>query len=104
MRVTPKPSSPGFDQTIAYWFAALEKFSDLRPFETKEGYFGLCPPLTEKGDIIAVLCGCSNPVVLRKMGDHYSHVGVCYVSEYMSDEKRSGLNTASFEVRKIEIR
>ena len=104
MRVTPKPSSPGFDQTIAYWFAALEKFSDLRPFETKEGYFGLCPPLTGKGDIIAVLCGCSNPVVLRKMGDHYSHVGVCYVSEYMSDEKRSGLNAASFEARKIEIR
>ncbi|CAN9171890.1 unnamed protein product [Alternaria alternata] len=104
MRATPKLSSPGLGQTIYYWITALERNSGLRPFETKEGYFGLCPPLTERGDIIAVLCGCSNPVVLRKVGDHYSHVGVCYVSEYMSDEKRSGLNAASFEARKIEIR
>ncbi|CAI9629832.1 hypothetical protein GT037_007180 [Alternaria burnsii] len=104
MRATPELSSPGLGQTIYCWIAALEDISGLRPFETKEGYFGLCPPLTEEGDIIAVLCGCSHPVVLRKMGDHYSHVGVCYVSEYISDEKRSGLNATSFEAKKIEIR
>ncbi|CAN9174373.1 unnamed protein product [Alternaria sp. RS040] len=104
MSVTPKLSSPGLGQTLYYWIAALESSSGLRLFETKEGYFGLCPPLTEKGDIIAVLCGCSNPVVLRKMGDRYSHVGVCYVAEYMSDEKKSGLNATSFEAKKIEIR
>ena len=104
MRMVPNLRSPGLGQTIYYWIAALESSSGLRLFETKEGYFGLCPPLVEKGDNIAVLCGCSNPVVLRKMGDHYSHVGVCYVAEYMSDEKRSGLKAASFEARKIEIR
>jgi hypothetical protein len=106
MRATPELSSclPGHGQTVHDWVTALGKLSDLRPLETEGGYFGLCPPLTEKGDIVAVLCGCSNPVVLRKMGDHYSHLGVCYVSEYMSGGKRSGLNASSFEARKIEIR
>lgn len=105
MRATPelRNNIPGQGQTIYNWIAAVRRMSDLRPFETKEGYLGLCPPLTEEGDIIAVLCGCSNPVVLREIGNQYFHVGVCYVSEYMNGRSKSCFNTASLEAKKIEI-
>jgi hypothetical protein len=40
---------------------------------------GLFPPLTQKDDNICILKGFSLPVVLRKDGDHYIHIGACFI-------------------------
>jgi hypothetical protein len=41
---------------------------------------GLAPAHTEAGDIIAVLLGCANPVVLRTVaGGHFRYIGYAHV-------------------------
>lgn len=49
---------------------------------------GLAPEIGQKGDSIAILYGCSVPVVLRrKIGsDYYTLVGECYVHGMMDGE------------------
>jgi hypothetical protein len=83
---------------------ALKQYAGTRPNNIPLDRGNTKDFLRRKGDVSAVLCGCSNPAVLRKTGDYHPHVGVCYVSEYMNSGKRSSLNTASFEARKVEIR
>ncbi|KAK0657837.1 heterokaryon incompatibility protein-domain-containing protein [Cercophora newfieldiana] len=47
---------------------------------TPEGYFGLAPPTTKKGDFLCILLGCASPVVLRgTRPGHFEVVGTCYM-------------------------
>lgn len=47
---------------------------------TKEGYYALAPKATKPGDVICVLLGLQNQVVLRPMDDgRYKVVGGCFV-------------------------
>jgi len=52
--------------------------------------YGLCPPAAEAGDIIAILFGCSVPVLLKKSKSEgkecYILVGECYVYDMMDGE------------------
>lgn len=57
-------------------------------FRTQEGYMGLAPRDTREGDIIAILLGCLNPVILRPVrqnneplssGSNFEYVGECFV-------------------------
>lgn len=50
----------------------------LTPFQATD-HIGFFPPLTQKGDVIAILDGCALPAVLRKFGDHYNFVGLSYI-------------------------
>lgn len=47
--------------------------------QTHEGYIGLAPPETMPGDVVAILLGCSNPVVLRPEKAGYSVVGESFI-------------------------
>lgn len=51
--------------------------------QTHEGYIGLAPANTRVGDVIAVLLGCSTPLVLRSSADrgpgYFTVVGECFV-------------------------
>ncbi|KAH7370371.1 heterokaryon incompatibility protein-domain-containing protein [Rhexocercosporidium sp. MPI-PUGE-AT-0058] len=53
---------------------------------SKKGYIGLGPVPAKKGDLICVLYGCSVPVLLRKVDEHYILVGECYVHGLMDGE------------------
>lgn len=61
-------------------------------FWTSEGYLGWGPPGMSGGDASCVIIGCDVPVVLRRVGDHYIHIGPCWVLGLMNGE---ALETAS---------
>ncbi|EXJ58929.1 hypothetical protein A1O7_06360 [Cladophialophora yegresii CBS 114405] len=47
---------------------------------------GLCPPDTKWDDVIAILYGCSVPVVLRKVRSYFKLIGECFVYGMMDGE------------------
>lgn len=54
----------------------------------KNGFLGLAPDKSQKGDMVCILFGCSVPVVLRKIADgtKFACIGECFVDGYMSGE------------------
>ncbi|TVY83117.1 Heterokaryon incompatibility protein 6 OR allele, partial [Lachnellula suecica] len=57
---------------------------------TSQGYIGLVPAATKRGDCVCVLLGCSNPVILRKLEsgreESYELIGECYIHGMMDGE------------------
>jgi len=91
-------SSAKFD-----YFCAVLKWKGLCFAETQNGYIGLFPPLVTKGDILCILKGCSVPVVLRKTGSQYVHVGTCYVAGLMNGEAKGLVTTSQVKIEMAEI-
>lgn len=50
-------------------------------FEMDQGMIGTGPSDIETGDILCVLYRCCCPVVLRRVDDHFVHIGSCWVPE-----------------------
>lgn len=71
--------------------------------ETENGYIGIFPPRLEKGDIVCILKGCSTPVLLRKVSDHYEHVGTCFVPGLMDGEAAGLVKTSQENIQLVEI-
>jgi hypothetical protein len=85
------------DQFLRRWILVNE---GRRIAITYDGKFALVPEHVEMNDIICVLLGCSVPVVLRKIEDHYLFIGECFVSAVMQGELVANLQTLSdFELR-----
>jgi hypothetical protein len=59
-----------------------------RFFKTHRGQPGLGPPGCKKDDIVAILCGCSVPVILRRVAEDQSYklVGECYLQGCMDGD------------------
>lgn len=76
----------------------------LRMAQTENGYIGIFPPLVEQDDIIWVLNGSAVPVVLRKVGEYYVHVGTCFVPGLMQGEAADLIKTGKASIEEIEIR
>ena len=55
-------------------------------FTTKAGYIGLGPVGMQPTDIVCILYSCNAPVVLRKDGDDYFHIGCCFILGFMDGE------------------
>lgn len=56
-------------------------------FVDQTGHFGLTSDFTEVDDIVSVLLGCDDPVILRSLGeDKYSVIGEAYVHHLMDGE------------------
>jgi hypothetical protein len=53
---------------------------------SKKGYMGLAPSWVKVGNELAVLLGCSLPVVLGRHGNHYHLEGDCFVQGWMRGE------------------
>jgi hypothetical protein len=53
---------------------------------TSKGYLGLVPLLSAEGAVVYVLRGCSVPVVLHGILEHYVFAGECYVHGLMDGE------------------
>lgn len=83
------------------WNRKFFRTSDL----PGEGYFGLAPPKTEKGDVISILYGCSVPVVLRRLKRFigaWELIGECFVYGMMDGEAMAAdqnRNPQEFELR-----
>jgi hypothetical protein len=53
---------------------------------TSDGNLGLAPRTTQKGDMIAILLGCPNPIVVRPVAERsnrFQVIGECYVDSIM---------------------
>jgi hypothetical protein len=55
-------------------------------FISSKAYMGLGPSDVQVGDVICVLLGCNQPLVVRRFGDHHLVVGQCYVYGMMFGE------------------
>lgn len=70
------------------WITSMElgNIIDRVLFMSSKGYLGLGPKGLLSSDIICIMLGCSVPVVLRKVQDHFLLVGECYVHGLMDGE------------------
>ncbi|KAF2175585.1 HET-domain-containing protein [Zopfia rhizophila CBS 207.26] len=57
---------------------------------TPKGYLGLVPDSVKRGDVLAVVVGCSFPVILRRVGRSFRVVGEGYVWGLMEGEGMKG--------------
>jgi hypothetical protein len=72
---------------------------------TKNGYMGWAPDniygkakdQTMEGDLIAILFGCSTPIVIRPYGEHFKVVGEAYVQGIMDGEAMELFETGKVE-------
>jgi hypothetical protein len=73
----------------AYEYTLFTQYSKGRKFfVTKDGRFGLGPPVMKQGDLCCVLFGSIAPFIIRPTGikSHYQLVGECYVHGIMRGE------------------
>ena len=73
-------------------------------FITEEGWYGLGPEITKKGDICAILWGVDVPIILRPCGARFKVLGEAYVRDFMSGEVEDMLGRNSVAERQFEIR
>ncbi|KAI1335651.1 heterokaryon incompatibility protein-domain-containing protein [Xylariaceae sp. FL0016] len=57
---------------------------------TSDGRVGLTPAAAREGDVLAILRGCSTPMVLRKLGKRWQLVGESYIYGAMDEEILKG--------------
>jgi hypothetical protein len=76
-------------------YSGVDRTAKGRRFMTTEnGYMGWCPSnmygedseQTQIGDLIAILFGCSTPIVIRSCGEQFKVVGEAYVQGFMDGE------------------
>ena len=53
---------------------------------SKKGHHGLVPLDTRQHDILCIITGCSTPMVLRPVEEHYVVIGEAYVQGFMAGE------------------
>lgn len=77
---------------------------DSTMFNTSSGNIGICPRITQRGDVVAVVRGCRVPVLLREQGKYFRLVGPAYVSGIMQGEALSQPDCSTSALfKRIEI-
>ena len=93
-RLTMYPPNTSADVNPDYADTFLSRFLDTtrkksrRLMVTSEGFVGMAPCRARPGDVVAVLFGCSIPLVLRKVGatEGWQIVGEAYADGFMNGE------------------
>ncbi|KAH6714494.1 hypothetical protein BKA61DRAFT_673814 [Leptodontidium sp. MPI-SDFR-AT-0119] len=89
-------------------YACFDRTCQKRRFIiTEKGYMGWAPDnihgsvrdQTMGGDLIAILLGCSTPVVIRPNGDYFKVIGEAYVQGIMEGEAMDFLKEGKVERR-----
>ncbi|KAF2197295.1 hypothetical protein GQ43DRAFT_444377 [Delitschia confertaspora ATCC 74209] len=72
---------------------------------TNEGLLGMAPCHARKGDVVAIIFGCSIPLVLRRLStrDAWLVIGECYVDAYMNGEVRREVRRGERVVRQFTL-
>lgn len=81
-------SSFNIHNALGTWIMSIEigTMQNRVLFICSKGYLGMGPPGLLSSDMIYILLGCSVPMVLRKVDDHFLLVGECYVHSLMDGE------------------
>lgn len=74
-----------------------------RLMTTQTGYLGFAPEEARPGDVVAVLFGCSFPVLLRPKGNEYTLVKPCFVYGLMAGEAVAKYHKGAIESQEFEI-
>lgn len=94
---------PSFRTSCEKLIADIVRMPSWGFFDTNDGHLGLAPKGTLPGDSVCVLKGCGVPVVLRKSGNQYLHVGTCFVLGFMEGETRPLLMQGILETDVFEL-
>jgi hypothetical protein len=89
----------------------LSRFHDTvrkkarRLMVTEQGYVGVAPCRVRPGDVVAILFGCSIPLVLRKASsqDAWQVVGEGFVYGYMNGEIAERVKSGKVDVRRLRL-
>ncbi|KAI0593441.1 hypothetical protein F4775DRAFT_578119 [Biscogniauxia sp. FL1348] len=73
-------------------------------FTTPKGYMGLGPRGVQQGDLVCVLFGCQQPLLLRPVDDCYLVVGPCYVNGISGESMFRLKESGAFEQQDFKIR
>ncbi|KAK4449710.1 heterokaryon incompatibility protein-domain-containing protein [Podospora aff. communis PSN243] len=76
---------------------------DVRLAETESGRIGMCPSAVMTGDILCVLRGSGLPSILRRVRDHYLHIGTCFFSGIMNGEVAELVKSNKVSIETVEI-
>jgi len=101
MEETERPSNPEHARQIAYM--ATQWLSGRRFFISSTGKMGLAPYRAEIGDLICVLFGSCNPVILRPEEGYYAVVGDAYVYGLMHGEAMEDLSDGKYNVEEFVL-
>jgi hypothetical protein len=82
---------------------AMRLLAWRRLVTTDKGYLGLVPAAMVAGDCIAVVPGCSVPLVLRREKEMFRVIGECYVHGIMSGEVMALLERGDAEMKDITL-
>jgi hypothetical protein len=77
---------------------------DRSPFHTANGYIGMAPHCVSIDDVVCVIPGADNPVILRKMENHYVFVSECIVIGLMDGEAIQATQAGELQSQEFEIR
>lgn len=61
--------------------------AENRLAETNSGYIGLFPKNLREGDMVCIVNGFRQPVLLRKVNEHYLFVGTCVIKGLQSEDE-----------------
>lgn len=81
----------------------LHKTKNRKFFVTSRGYMGLGSPRVEVGDVICVFPGHNVPVTVRKINDHYTYQGECFVLGIMDGEVMENLDKGTVYLKELVI-
>lgn len=105
INVTAKVTNRKRGVGIHTWQDDIEGFLGSRKVaQTQGGYYGLCPKVVEKGDMVVVLFGGVTPFVLRPVGNSYVFLGQCYVHGLMQGQALGMLERGEVVEETFEIR
>ncbi|KAI1327107.1 HET-domain-containing protein [Xylariaceae sp. FL0255] len=82
---------------------ALNRNVNTKLFETDEGYFGMGPKFTAEDDIICMVDGYADLVLLRKCGNYYQYIGPCTAPGLPDKASKENLEKGNIEVKLFHI-
>jgi hypothetical protein len=71
-----------------------------RLFISQSGIVGLAPWDSLEGDLVVVLLGCRQPIVLREHDRHYIMIGEAYVDGFMDGKAIKVASEKKFQKKK----
>lgn len=66
-----------------------------------DNVYGSAQDQTKVGDLIAILFGCSTPIIIRTFGEHFQVIGEAYVQGIMDGEAMKFLNQGKFKMEEF---
>jgi hypothetical protein len=99
------------------YLAAVSQTGDVLPFlerlrictwnrrlvQTSNGHWGLVPAITLFGDVVAILMGCSLPVIMRRINEVYFIVGEAYIDRMSNGEAMKGMQEGRWALQDFDI-